>query len=123
MGLDLTLLPFDSPEGCPRDFSHTLLPLGRDRELFEEIARVETEFGRDVPERFHSYRGRDAAGEACYGETLQTNYGDRLRYVRVKHLLHQKNHPRFCAGYPENRAILAWLKESDPELRIALFWH
>lgn len=123
MGLDLRLLPFDSPEGCGREFSHTILPLERDWELFDQIREVEEEQGRDIPERFRSFLGRDDQGEYRYGETERTPYGSRLRYVRVKHLLSLQEEPCFCEGYPENRALLAWLQASDPERRIALYWH
>jgi len=123
MGLDLTLLPIFTRMKSEKWFSHSVLELNREPELFEKILEVERKVGILVPPDFDSYLSRGEGNEEShYGETCWTPYGDPVKYVRVKDLLKF----RYCNevyDYFLNRAVWAYLKELPEDIKIALFWH
>jgi hypothetical protein len=115
MGVDLRLLPFSSPDA---DFSHDILKVERRRELWEPIAEIEKNRGRDVPDTFYSFSG---AGEK-YGLTTKTPYGDNLRYVTAEDLLTLRRHKAVKDNH-RNRAVWAWLAQMPHDTKVALYWH
>lgn len=119
MGVDLALLPFDF-ESDRFSFSHTVLNTERRKDLWEEIARLES---KAVPDGFNSYVSRnDDYEESHYGETLETPYGDRLTYVLASDLLAFWDHPG-VKDEEKNRAVWAYLNCLNPQTKVALFWH
>lgn len=125
MGLDLTLLPLDSPVGMPTGmaFSHTVLGCCRRGDLFDDIMRSEKKRGVEVEKGFASYLSRNKDYEdAHYGETLETPYGEKLKHLSARDLVAFKNHAD-VRDNAKNRAIWAYLGELDPETRVALYWH
>ena len=120
MGLDLTLLPFYS-EDMEIPFSHDVIQLSRNYELFDIINAVEKQFGRDVPENFTSYVSRDDKYEDIhYGITATTSYGDSLKYVKAKDLWKVMGFENLSW---RNKAVIAYLRELPENLNIALYWH
>jgi hypothetical protein len=132
VGLDLTLLPITSGIRTHPTFSHTLLGLERDSDLFGEIMAFAEANGVDVPPDFNSYMSREETEcgfeEAHYGETLTDNYGDRLQYVKASDLLQFDGRPGVLES-AVNRAAWAWLAEwakasaeHDEECHVVLYW-
>jgi hypothetical protein len=118
MGVDLKLLPFDGPY-----FSFTILPLGRAPDLFQDIAKIESSNIRLAPDNFSSYLSRDDKfEEPHYGLTIETPYGDRLRYVLAGELRHLEHHDD-VVGDQRNRAAWSYLQELPDDTKIALYWH
>ena len=118
MGLDLTLLPFDGEIDAETAFSHTMLPMDRDRYM-TALLRIST---RPVPDRFRSYTSRERGDEPSYGITTTTPYGERLEYVTAREFLN------VCAALDmgvgsRTHAALAYLRELDPDTKVALYWH
>lgn len=110
MGIDLTLLPFD----CDHEylsFSHNVLQLPRDYNLFDKI-RATTQ--NEVPEGFTSYVSRDDAYEEThYGKTTEDPYGEKVRYTTAGEL-------KKCGIYGPSGA---YVNELPDENKVALFWH
>jgi len=119
MGLDLTLLPFDS-EHPP--FSHTMLSV--DRSDFQPIIDIEERIGKRVPAHFTSFYSRDELlpQEPHYGRTLTTPYGDPLKYVLVRDIIGTFNDLRDEGG-EKNQAIYRYLLELSSNTKVALYWH
>lgn len=123
MGLDLTLLPIDVLSSMG-SFSHTILPLNRYTELFEDIGDAAMRGdgnARTVPENFHTYLS-NAEGEACYGVTVKTPYGDPLLMIRREILLGFTDHVG-VRSTARNRAAWAYLAALPPETWIALYFY
>ena len=122
MGLDLTLIPVDSENGT-WGFGHSLIDCERRNELFEPLLELEKKKGRDVPEKFNTFRSRDDKyEESHYGPTVDTPYGDPLKCVYVKDLLPFAEHEGVRDNW-KNRAVWAYLREMPPDEKIALYWH
>lgn len=118
MGVDLRLLPFDGDH-----FSQTMLDCERRRELWEPIGKIEKKVGRDVPENFNSFCGKDDGYDGtCYGRTLITPYGGKLKYVTAKDLTKLAKHEAVLDN-EKNRAIWAYLACVSPGTKVALYWH
>lgn len=121
MGVDLCLMPFEADfKGFA--FSHSLLELERRRDLWEPIAEIEKAHGQAVPTPFYTFRATNAEGSTCYGNTIDTSYGDSLKCVTAAQLLPLAQHEAVTDN-PINRAVWAYLACLSPETRIALFWH
>lgn len=120
MGLDLRILPKFSENA---DFSHDLIELHRDSDLFDIIAKLENEKGRDVPRKgIYSFSGKDNKIEgACYGVTIKTPYGDIIKGVLAKEL--KAGISNYKTNSWKNKAFIAFLKEVPDELEIYLYWH
>ena len=58
MGVDLRMFPFYGPDMGGFAFSHDILDVERRRELWDPIAKIEEQHGRDVPEKFTTFCGR-----------------------------------------------------------------
>ena len=121
MGLDLQLLPFD----CDNDvvqYSHTILNCERHGELFRQIGEMEDEKGKPVRDDFRSYLG-SAPGwsDVCYGKTIETPYGDRLRFLTARDLKAFEGTGE-VDDYAVNRAIWAYLCCLPDETKVALYW-
>lgn len=121
MGLDLTLMPFYS-SGPACNIAHTMIDTLGGYVLHDLIAPIEDRHGRDVPEHFYTFRGRDENDNTCYGITIKTPYGERLKYVQARHLAALAESEEVQSS-PLNRAAWAYLKELPPDWRIALYWH
>ncbi len=121
MGLDLYLLPFDCDHNSIH-FSHTILNCDKIYDLFDEIQEIEKKQGFDIPSDFTSYLCRDDKyEESHYGKTLDTPYGDPLKYIIVRDLIKIKNHPRNFES-TKNKAIWAYLEQLPIETKVALYW-
>jgi hypothetical protein len=117
MGLDLTLLPFDSETVA---FSHTVLNCNRTYALFDALVK---EPAMKVPDGFTTYLSRDDKYEDThYGITTETPYGEPLMFVELESLLKYKDHPS-VVDVPKNRAVWAYLACLPPRTKVALFWH
>lgn len=124
MGVDLKLLVCD----CGDKVSFTQLECNRDYQLHEEILR-EKPFER--PEViFYSYNSTipdgSMKGERCFGETIKTPYGERITYLRATQLTEAfqrwfNNKDNYHSQF--NSAIHLFLKNIDPNMFVALFWH
>lgn len=117
MGLLLTLLPFDADcEGIA--YSHTMLPMDQG----EHLTTLLKLSARPVPEHFSSYMRREGGEGSRYGITTKTPYGEPLEYVTAREFLN------VCAALDmgdghRTHASLAYLKELDPNTKVALYWH
>ena len=119
MGVDLKLLVCD----CGDKVSFTQLECNRDYQLHEEIRR-EKPFER--PEVIlHSYNSTipdgSMKGERCFGETIETPYGERITYLRANQLVEAFQRTFQLSQF--NLAIFLFLKNIDPNMFVALFWH
>ena len=124
MGVDLTLLPFEVNEEVEKTvcFSHSVLGVDRDRELFKKITELEEKKGIAVPFNFYSYLSSDGKyEEPHYGITTETPYGTPLNYLRVKDLLEFK--AAIYSFDKRTKAVWAYLKQLPPKTKIALYWH
>lgn len=124
MGVDLKLLVCD----CEDKVSFTQLECNRDYQLYEEI-RKEKPFER--PEVIlYSYNSTIPDGSMkdgrCFGETIETLYGERITYLRARQLAEafQRwfNNKDNCHSQ-FNSAIFLFLKNIDPNTFVALFWY
>ena len=118
MALDLKLLPYflgGKNDEC--NHSQSIIEMSINRELFDKIMIIEDISGRNVKPDFHSYLSTDwKTGENCYGETIETPYGEKLKFVKAEHL--QKIFKEGENNLPEHAYILAL----DPDHKIALYW-
>ena len=109
MGVDLKLLPFD----CDLEmlsFSHTVLNVRRNYELFERIRALPS---IRAPKQFTSYLSRDADyEEPHYGVTTEDPYGDPVRCVLAGDLK--------TIGIPGPTG--AYIDALDDDNKVALFW-
>lgn len=122
MGLDLKLMPFGGE--CPGavNFAHTILCCERRRDLFELILELDGREGQNVPTGFNTFLSFDEALEkSCYGETLETPYGERLHWVEARFLAVLASHADVLDNHL-NRAVWAYLKELPPAWPVALYW-
>lgn len=111
MGVDLALLPYYGNSDEFNNFSHTVLQCNRNRDLFEMIEDVPS---LDVDDGFCSYLSRDDKNEEShYGVTVETAYGNRLKYTQAKHLK-----PLIIDG-----PVGAYIQALDDNHRVALYWH
>lgn len=117
MGVSLRLLPFDCDAGEEMSYSHTLLEFGRFDEFFEQIKALPS---MPVPDNFTSFSGHDEEIGTLYGETIETPYGERVRFVLAGDLV--KLALPTSAGWKQ-RAIWAYLRELPERNKIALYWH
>lgn len=111
MGLDLKLLPFDADfDGL--HFSHTILNVHRDRDLWACVKQTE-QF--PVPDDFTSFLcgKQDEYEEKHYGNTVETPYGERLTYTAAKNL-------KGIAFEPD--AVAAYINALDDDVKVALYW-
>jgi len=120
MGMDLSILPQYSQNA---DFSHDLIDLHRDSDLFERVDKLENEKGKEVPRKgIHSFIGSSETFEGpCYGPTIETPYGDIMKGVLAGEL------KEVLADYKteswKNKAFIAFLNELPDDLEIWLYWH
>ena len=120
MGLDLTLLPFysNSPT-C--DIAHTIIQCGRSSGLFDAIMALEEHRGRDVPATFTTYLSREEDQDTHYGLTIDTPYGEPLKYISAGSLAQIAE--ELIRDNPLNRAVWAYLGELPATWPVALYWH
>lgn len=121
MGLDLTLMPFYANDPTC-SLAHTMIDCERRRDLFDAILPIEEKRGRDVPADFRTFRSREDDQDSHYGLTIETPYGERLKYVRAIDLMPLASHEGVTDN-PLNRAAWAYLKELPGTWPIALYWH
>lgn len=110
MGVDLILLPFDGDIPGVLCFSQTVLPVPRNRKLFEEIEQLPN---TKVPKGFTSYLSRDDEyEEPHYGDTTINPYGEPVVYV--------------LAGWLKKVGLLgatgAYINALDDSAKVALYW-
>lgn len=116
MSLDLSLLPFEH-DGGDFGFSHSVLRLDGDRDLFDDILKIPQ---HPVPRKFNTYLCRDDEYEDThYGNTQETPYGEPLGWIYAKELLALR--PGSFSGRL-TRAAWAYLRELDPLTKVALYW-
>lgn len=123
MGLDLTLMPRAYEETNPQaNFSHDLISLSRDPELFDKILRKEKFHGVPAPDGFNSFRSRsDKFEDPHYGETTQTHYGQRMMSVKASHL--KTVFSRHINESWRNKAVESYISRLPDNLPVYLFWH
>lgn len=112
MGVDLTLLPFDSDDSdlC---YAHSMLSCWRDRDLFDDLMGLEKVV---VPDHFESYLGDRAPLERGYGVTTMTPYGEPIYCVTAMEIA--------LVVPPDNkRPEWEYVRACEPGRRIALYWH
>ena len=116
MGLDLNLLPMylgGQNDAC--NFSHSVIECKRDSDLFDEILKAEKDHGKLVPEGFVSYLSRADGKEPHYGETDQSPYGEKLKYMKAVDLQKaMRNH-----GHLPESAYIAHL---EADHKVVLYW-
>lgn len=117
MGLDLRLLPFHEAS----TFSHNILSCERQYTLFKQVQQLESAKLHTVPEYFNTFIARGNDGNATYGNTQETPYGETLCYVPVRALARVWNEQTDL--YPINHAIGMYLQSLPDTWRIALYWH
>lgn len=110
MSIDLTLLPFDCDSEL-LSFSHNVLQLNRDYDLFGKIDKLPQ---LEVPNNFSSYLSRDEEyEEPHYGNTTETPYGNKLQYTTAGEL--KKCNINGPAG--------AYINALPDQNKVALYWH
>jgi len=114
MGLDLRILPQHSQNA---DFSHDVIDLCRDYDLFDLIQGVEIKKGRKVPRKgINSFSGKnDASPDHIYGTTIETPYGETMKGVLAGEL--KESVRGYKAEGWKNRAFIAFLNEMPDELK------
>lgn len=120
MGLDLRILPQYSNQS---DFSHDVIGLHRDYDLFEIINNLENEKGVKAPNTgIGSFCGTSKKIEgSCYGDTIDTPYGERICSVMSKDLKDALSN--YNTESWKNKAFLAFINELPNDLMIWLYWH
>lgn len=120
MGFDLTLLPVTQVDES-WGFAHMLLPLDRDRDMFDRIDKLGA-----APEpsfQLRSYLSRikegPSAGEQCYGMVTHDPYGAEICYAPSCELA-----KAMVGGNSTkwNEAAAAFLRDI-PTMPVALYWH
>ena len=123
MGIDLTLMPLEADLETVR-FSHTLLEMDRDYDLWEKIRNLER-LPLHEPETVYTYLGdgkrtgntgteKNSTGEDCYGHPWHTaTAGD----------LSRAGHGIVPQLSDRNRAGLVYLQQLDPDTKVILHWH
>jgi hypothetical protein len=115
MGVDLRLLPFDY-DGGSSAYSHQILTYDGTYDFYDEINKLPQ---MPVPKSFHTFCSRDEAyEESRYGNTQETPYGERVKFVLAGDLVKIES-----GNWPQARATRAFLRELPPETKVALFWH
>jgi len=119
MGLDLRILP---QYAIGADFSHDILECDGDTEMFDFIKNVEKRNGRKVPRNgINSFSGTGEDGEHCYGQTIQTAYGEDMISVQAGELSDALID--YQSESWRNRAVISFIKELPKELEVFLYWH
>ena len=128
MGLDLTLLPaeaFKVDKGKLWGFSHTMLRLSRDYNLWshiKEVKSVSLDSFKEVD--FTCFLSPNKDGESSYGQLTKTPYGDPLKFVKADDLLKAMKECHAVESLmPWNAAAMNFLKEIPPDTMIGLYWH
>lgn len=121
MGLDLKLLPqWRVSPVC--DFSHDVIWMARDGELFDLIEKVEREVGVAVDKvGIYSYVATLPNGESGYGRTVETPYGKRMKSVTAKQL--KDSLVDYVADDWKNEAGIAYVNALPDDLLIWLYWN
>ena len=130
MGIDLSILPQYSENA---DFSHDVIQLHRDYELFEVFETLQNARGRTIGKDSYiwSFLGRDEEGEFeeyCYGKLRDNPYGNPLVNVLASDLKKALKESDYLKKNPlglswKNRAAIAYINELPDDLPIWLFWH
>lgn len=114
MGVDLRLLPFDHDNGTFA-YSHTILNFDGSYEFYDRINKLPQ---MPVPPDFTSFCGRSKKhDDTCYGETVETPYGEPVKFALAGDLAKVKLDGRW------QEATQAYLKRLPPEAKVALYWH
>jgi hypothetical protein len=120
MAMDLDLLPVEADEGR-WGFSHTVLRCDNGRGLKYLIDSMKP-LMNDVPDDFTTYRSHTEDGQTVYGNTQVDSRGDQVRCLRVSQLL-ELEHTESVQISERNRAVWAYLKQLNPRIKVALYWH
>jgi hypothetical protein len=123
MGLDLTLLVSEGARVRGWDFAHTVIDCERRSALFDAILNVEEAEGQAVLEQFNTYVSREGGRDVHYGNTQETPYGEPVRTLPAGALVDRFADHEGVTDNPKNRAAWAYLREREPSLPIALYWH
>jgi len=120
MGLDLTILP-QHTQGA--DFSHDIISLHRDSDLFDIIMELEKTNGREVTRNgINSFISREEdTDKVCYGKTTETPYGEIIKGVQAYKL--KKVLKEYKTDSWKNKAFITFLNELPDELEIWLYWN
>jgi hypothetical protein len=112
VGVYLRLLPFDA-DSDDLHFSHTVLNVRRDEDLWDAVERT-GQF--PVPDDFNSFlcRNQEECEATHYGNTVETPYGERLTYTLAKNL-------KGIAFKPD--AVAAYINALDDDVKVALYWY
>ncbi len=116
MGVDLILLPYYNEEAY---FSHTILEINRDYDLFDKIKSLPM---LRVLDSFTSYVSRDEKyEEPHYGKTIKDPYGDAMKYTHVRELLTLRDYVIKNTG-PKTKGAWAYMLELSLDIKVALYW-
>ena len=119
MGLDLRLLPQYNERA---DFSHDILSLSRDGEMFNIISEVEKENGKEIPRNgIYTFLATGKDGESKYGKTYESPYGDIINSVQCKNL--KEALKDFMPKHWKNKAIKSFINELPDNLEVWIYWH
>lgn len=119
MGIDLTLLPYDC-QHYDLFYSHTILSLDRDYDLFDEIKEIEAYPQMELFSHFMSkVPDGNKKGEYCYGADNTDAYGEQLQFVFARDLIKLDN--KNLSN--KNTAVMAYLRMLPGDQRVALYWH
>lgn len=130
MGIDARLLVVDGNCG-DWGFSHTVLSLDRDYELWEEIKACEPQLRPGFS--LHTFAGKriDSGyyeGERVYGEIERDPYGDPIRFLTANHLGEafaawgrKSEHPERLSKH--NIAAGCFLQMLPEQTLVGLYWH
>lgn len=111
MGMDLKLLPYYVNFDNRAAFSHEIIMVNRDSDLFDRINNIPQQ---EVEPDFTSYLSYDDQyEEAHYGLSVKDAYGDNLKFCRAGDL--KKCDIGGAAG--------AYVNALVDNHKIALFWH
>lgn len=120
MGLELSLLPELNKDS---GFSHNIISLHRDIELFDSILKIENIKGIPCSDLgFYSHMSYDEKkGDYCYGITKESPYGGIIKSL-YSHELKSAIDVINIKDW-QNKAVFDYIKNFPSDIKIYLFWH
>jgi len=118
MGMDLKLLVVDGASES-WGFSHTILSVSRDYDLFRKIIGDFERRTFNLSIYVATVPDGSMEGESYYGHVKDTPYGEPITYIEIEKLA--KTMSKCTDLSQNNKAILAYLKDCPYDL-VALYW-
>jgi len=110
MSVDLRIFPQYQP--C-ESFSHDVISLETEEELFSLIEQAERQNGQAV--------GREGIRFLSHSKMRETTYGEVIQGVQAYQLKQVVSN--YQSSHWKNKAFLAFLKELPDELELWIYWH